>query len=386
MIDRLILVNPIQSYEQVTADRDYYRLCLQEATGSSKEKDKEAPTAIAGEEEQEAAAAREGEGDLAGQRGPFTDHLRPYLQEIRGLQRRVRDLEQQAQHAQHAAQQTARRRSSASALLLSSLLAATEGGGSPCGGGGVPPPSVLLQMTAAEPSSASAAEGAAAQPETELEKDLRLATEAEAGAFYRAHQEMSATVADLTRGIELKERLAAQLCESIKRYEMMRRVYEEKLRAMEEETARFVRGWWRLCLCDVWIQSDSAFHNVTGTSRTARSSCTSWSSWKSAWRGAPGRSMPSTASSRRRCCARSRRRRPSSRFVLSLFVRFGTLDLWAYMYVCALGSRQAATKKGVELGRLARQAQKTENQLKQVSFVRYSSKLIGPRVCMWVLT
>ena len=223
---------------QLTADRDYYRLCLHDATGSGGGSSKEGH----GEPEAEDDTATN-PSPLANQRGPFADHLRPYLHEIRALQHRVKELEQaQAQAAQQQQQQQQnRRRSSASTFLLSSLLAegaATAGAG---GAGTLLLPSLLLTAAEAGPQQQPQQQQQQQQQlETDLEKDLRLATEAEAGAFVRAHQEMSATVADLTRGIELKERLAAQLCESIKRYEVMRRVYEEKLRAMEEETARCV--------------------------------------------------------------------------------------------------------------------------------------------------
>ena len=63
-------------------------------------------------------------------------------------------------------------------------------------------------------------------------------SEEEAGAFYRSHQEMSLSVADLSRDIELKEKLVKQLKESVKRYEVMKKFYEEKLKQMDEETAR----------------------------------------------------------------------------------------------------------------------------------------------------
>lgn len=223
---------------QLTADRDYYRLCLHDATGSG-----------CGGSSKEGHDEPEAEDDtatdpspLANQRGPFADHLRPYLHEIRALQHRVKELEQaQTQAAQQQQQQQNRRRSSASTFLFSSLLAE---GAATAGAGGASTlllPSLLL--TAAEAGPQQPQPPQSQRQETDLEKDLRLATEAETGAFVRAHQEMSATVADLTRGIELKERLAAQLCESIKRYEVMRRVYEEKLQAMEEETAR----------CVVWL-------------------------------------------------------------------------------------------------------------------------------------
>ncbi len=216
----------------MTADRDYYRLCLHEATGG-----KEAAAPASSEEEQQL---------LAQQRGPFTEHLRPYLREISELTRRVQELEQQAhQAAQQAAAAQGRRRSSATAFLLSSLLAEGAAEAAAAGGGGGPPS--LLQLIAEGPLAQQSPQQqqqqqsqAAQYVETELEKDVRLATEAEAWVFLRAHQEMRVGVADLTRGIELKEKLAGQLQESIKRYEVMRRVYEERLREMEEETARYV--------------------------------------------------------------------------------------------------------------------------------------------------
>jgi kinesin family protein 4/21/27 len=76
------------------------------------------------------------------------------------------------------------------------------------------------------------------EEESPLEHDLRLATEEEAGIFYRGQQELSTNLADLSRNIDLKEKLLKQLHESIKRYEVMRKYYEEKLKIMSEETAR----------------------------------------------------------------------------------------------------------------------------------------------------
>jgi DNA repair exonuclease SbcCD ATPase subunit len=46
-------------------------------------------------------------------------------------------------------------------------------------------------------------------------------------------------VADLSRDIEVKERLVKQLQESVKRYELMKRFYEQKIQQMDEETNRF---------------------------------------------------------------------------------------------------------------------------------------------------
>lgn len=61
----------------------------------------------------------------------------------------------------------------------------------------------------------------------------------EAGAYFNMQQEYSLSVADLSRDIEMKERLFLQLKESVKRYEHLRRFYQEKIRQMDGETTRF---------------------------------------------------------------------------------------------------------------------------------------------------
>jgi hypothetical protein len=173
----------------------------------------------------------------------FTTFLKPYLAEIDNLKSQVKELEQSKGRWQR--RQTEENLATATTASMLSVMAKSfrgvdfqalakmvvvgegqqqqlqEGGGNPEEGDKQQQQQLQQQL------------------ESEEEQEVRLATEEEAGLFYRGQQEMASSVADLSRGIDLKEKLMKQLEESIKRYEIMRKFYEGKLRAMTEETAKY---------------------------------------------------------------------------------------------------------------------------------------------------
>ena len=281
---------------EVTADRDYYRLCLQEL-GVVAPIPAASPAATPPTKAEKAAAGKKAKKSSffgEGKQEQFTDVLKPYLAEIEELKTKVIDLEQNKGRLERRMTEdnvVANSRAS----LLSQMAKSLRGLDF----------QTLAKMVGDQ--QLPKGEEGQEQEESELEHQVRLATEEEASVFYRAQQEMSSAVVDLNRGIDLKEKLMKQLQESIKRYEVMRKHYEEKLKLMSEETAAYA------------AEREKLLHELALLEKQS------------------GKSQK------------------ENQQVLLKKIQEKEAQL------------QAATKKQEELGRLARQAQKTDLQLRQLS-------------------
>ena len=327
----------------MTADRDYYRPSLQEvgvlpASSSSSSSSSStafsfSPSSPSSSSEAKviitttvaaAAAAGKPSSLIHENKETFTTFLKPYLAEIDNLKSQVKELEQsKARRERRQTEENLATATTASMLsvmaksfrgvdfqALAKMVGVGEGQQQQEGGGN--PENDQQQQQK--------------QLESEEEQVVRLATEEEAGLFYRGQQEMASSVADLNRGIDLKEKLMKQLEESFKRYEIMRKFYEEKLRAMTEETARYE------------AEREKLLHELAASEKKS------------------GKDKD----------------QKEKELQQSLLRRIQEKE----------EQLQAAVKKQDELGRLARQAQKTDLQLRQLgeeiqSMKRHRSEMMN---------
>jgi DNA repair exonuclease SbcCD ATPase subunit len=249
---------------QVTAEKEYYRMRLKEATGEDLELELDRSQDLVPEELADADGGGGGGGGGQGDGQPepqaqaqaalpvgagrveekaaFLGAVKGYLSEIGRLKEanadltrtkcnleiRMHQLESRALYRASGSASVSRRESRLTDTSLQEVQEVIEEARAAEAWGELDP----AATGALDAPGVDDSQGGGEEVKVELSPE-------EEGQYFRRQQEMSISVADLSRDIAMKEKLVQQLRESVKRYEVMKRFYEEKLRQMDEETTRF---------------------------------------------------------------------------------------------------------------------------------------------------